>query len=138
MLFYVYKLPSTHSNSKEIIMPLTPTQSGQLNPSHSFFFGSNCVAGNAITVSSGSGIFIPYSALDSYKGSVSGDVRELLYSVIEKCHSGLTQVGINSTSYKVNSGRTTSILGETSVRRNYNINVDLNMLNTTYDVQEEN
>ncbi len=119
-------------------MPLTPTQSGQLNPSHSFFFGGSCVAGNAITVSSGSGIFIPFSVLDSYKGSISGDVRELFYSVIEKCHAGLTQVGINSASYKVNTGRTTSILGETSARRSYNINVDLNMLNTTYDVQEEN
>lgn len=118
-------------------MPLTPTQSGQLNPSSSIFFGSSCVAGNAINVTSGSGIFIPFSALDSYKGAVSGDIREFFYSVVDKINNGLTQVGINSYGYKVNSTRTTSYLSDTAVRRNYNINIDLNTANTTYDVQDE-
>lgn len=118
-------------------MPLTPTQSGQLNPSSSTFFGSSCQAGNAINVTNGSGIFIPFSAFESYKPAVSGDVRELFYSIVDKFHTGLTSMGINSSAYKVSTNRSTSFLDETSVRRTYVANIDLNALNVVYDVKEE-
>lgn len=117
-------------------MPLTPVQSGQLNPGSSTFFGSSCVAGTG-SVTGTNGIFIPFSALESYKTATSGDIRELLYSVVDKIFSGLTAMNLNSGANKVNMSRSVSFLDADSVRKSFSIVTDLNVTGMVYDVKDE-
>jgi hypothetical protein len=116
-------------------MPLSPVQSGQLNPASNFFFGSGCTT--SLSFSGSGGIFIPSGALESYKTGTSGDVRELLYSVLDKINSGLTAMGANTSTNKLNATSTISFLDSSSVRKSYGVNVDLNMTGMTYDVKDE-
>jgi hypothetical protein len=118
-------------------MPLTPVQSGQLNPGSSTFFGSSLVAATGVNISPMSGIYIPFSALESYKIGTSGDVRELLYSIVDKINTGLTTMGINTSSNKVSTTSSISFLDANSVRKSYAMNMDLNVTGMTYDVKDE-
>jgi hypothetical protein len=116
-------------------MPLTPLQSGQLNPGSNIFFGSGCTT--SLTFSGSGGIFIPYGTLESYKTGTSGDVRELLYSVLDKVNTGLTTMSANTSSNKLNTTSTISFLDSSSVRKSYGVNVDLNISGMVYDVKDE-
>jgi hypothetical protein len=118
-------------------MPLSPGQSGQLNPGSTTFFGPSVSAVAGITINGASGIYIPFTALESYKMGTSGDVRELLYSIVDKINTGLTTMGINTSSNKVSTTSNISFLDATSVRKSYGINIDLNVTGMTYDVKDE-
>ena len=95
------------------------------------------VFGTGITVN-GTGITIPYSALESYSSSTSGDVREFLYSVLEKTADvvlGLATTGVNARWSKLTVNRSMTVLNDETLRKTYTIGVDLNIQNL--DVVDE-
>ena len=95
------------------------------------------VFGTGITVN-GTGITIPYSALESYSSSTSGDVREFLYSVLEKTADvvlGLPTTGVNARWGKLTVNRSMTVLNDETLRKTYTIGVDLNIQNL--DVVDE-
>ena len=120
-------------------MPWSPSQSGNLNPSASRFFGSST---RILDPDNGtnSGIFIPFSSLESYKASTSGDVRELLYSVLDKVHTGIASLSGLPNQPKpsqYSSTRTLASTGDNTSQKRFNVTFDLNASNTVYDVSEE-
>ena len=119
-------------------MPWTPTQSGNLNPAR--FFPNLVIvntAGAAQNLSGavGSGIFIPFSNLESYKVATSGDIREFIYSVLDKAVSG-----INTSTEplaKTSISKSTSFSSDTSAVRTYVATFNMNAAPTTFDVVDE-
>lgn len=107
-----------------------PYVSASGNPGR-FFSGAN-----AVSVSSVSGIFIPFSSLESYSVSTSGDIRELTYSILDKVTDGLVSLG-NDAPTKMSIARTTSSAGNGKAQKIYTVTFDLNASNTVYDVQDE-
>lgn len=85
-----------------------------------------------------SGIVIPYSALESYSVSTSGDVRELTYSFLEKMADVVTTLpttGTNSRWNKLNVTRGVSVVNDEVLRKTYNVSIDLNI--QSLDVVDE-
>lgn len=125
-------------------MPWTPAQSGNLNPATSRFFPNAVILNSPGTSQSitgtGSGIFIPFSNLESYKVATSGDVRELAYSIVDKVNNGLAALsGLpdqpQSTIFKI--AKSTQLLATNSFGNRYVIDVTLTGANTVYDVSDE-
>ena len=96
-----------------------------------FFTGANTVS-----VSSVSGIFIPFSSLESYSIATSGDIRELTYSVLDKVTDGIANLGSDAPT-KMSISRSTSSAGNGKAQKIYTVTFDLNASNTVYDVQDE-
>jgi hypothetical protein len=96
-----------------------------------FFTGANVT-----TVSAVSGIFIPFSALESYSIATSGDIRELAYSFLDKFVTGLNALG-NDGPTKVVATRATTITSDTTAQKVFNVTFDLNTSSTVYDVVDE-
>ena len=92
------------------------------------------VFGTGITVN-GTGITIPYSALESYSSSTSGDVREFIYSVLEKVADTVLAVPATGRWGKVSVVRSTSVVNDETLRKSYTIGVDLNI--QSLDVVDE-
>ena len=92
------------------------------------------VFGTGITVN-GTGITIPYSALESYSSSTSGDVREFIYSVLEKVTDAVLAVPATGRWSKVTVNRGTSVVSDETLRKTYTISVDLNI--QSLDVVDE-
>lgn len=85
--------------------------------------------GTGITTDN-TGITIPYSALESYKVSSSGDVRQLLYSIIEKTADllvGLPATGVNGRWGKITVGRNLTAISPDVLRKTYTVGFDLNI-----------
>ncbi len=111
-------------------MPWSAAQSGNMNPGR-FFAGCS---------TSSTGIFIPYSALESYKVGTSGDVRELVYSILDVVSSGIGSLsGLPNQPKPANFGitRTLSLTSDTTAQKRYTVTVELNASNTQYDVEDE-
>lgn len=86
----------------------------------------------------GTGITIPYSALESYSSATSGDVRELIYSFLEKTADvvlALPTTGTSARWGKVGVNRSTTVLNDETLRKTYTISVDLNI--QSLDVVDE-
>lgn len=86
----------------------------------------------------GTGITIPYSALESYSSATSGDVRELIYSFLEKVSDvvlALPTTGVNGRWSKVTVSRGTTVISDETLRKTYTIGVDLNI--QSLDVVDE-
>lgn len=92
------------------------------------------VFGTGITVN-GTGITIPYSALESYNSSTSGDVREFVYSFLEKVTDTVLALPVTGRWGKVTVSRGTSVISDETLRKTYNIAVDLNI--QSLDVVDE-
>jgi len=95
------------------------------------------VFGTGITVN-GTGITIPYSALESYTSSTSGDVREFIYSVLEKVADtvlALPTTGVNARWSKLSVNRSTNVINDETLRKTYTVGIDLNIQNL--DVVDE-
>lgn len=125
-------------------MPWTPTQSGNLFPTASRFFPNAVILNNAGASQSitgtGSGIFIPFSNLESYKQPTSGDIRELVYSILDTVHTGMASLsGLPNQPKPTNFSitRSLSLTSDTTVQKRYTVTIDLNAANTQYDVEDE-
>jgi hypothetical protein len=92
------------------------------------------VFGTGITVGASS-ITIPYSALESYNSSTSGDVREFVYSFLEKLADTVLELPATGRWSKVTVGRSVSVVNDETLRKTYNIICDLNI--QSLDVVDE-
>lgn len=113
-------------------MPWSPTQSGNMSPAR--FFPNVQITDPA--GGTNSGIFIPFSNLESYKVTNSGDIREFAYSVLDKVASGILALSTINRPTKFTITKTVSA-SETSAQKTFSINFNLNSANTIYDVQDE-
>lgn len=126
-------------------MPWSPTQSGNLNPVSNRFFANAVIlnapgASQSLAGATGSGIFIPFSNLESYKVATSGDIRELAYSLMDKIYDGIASLsGLPNQPKPANFTltRTLSSTGDTTVQKRYTLTIGLNASNTVYDVEDE-
>ena len=125
-------------------MPWNATQSGNLNPVASRFFANalilNTAGASQSITGTGSGIFIPFSSLESYKVGTSGDIRELVYSMLDVVNNGIASLsGLPNQPKPANFSvtRTLSYISDTTAQKRYTVTVDLNALNTEYDVEDE-
>lgn len=86
-----------------------------------------------------SGITIPYADLESYGVSTSGDVRELIYSFLERVSdvvSSLPATGLgNSKPNKITVVKSTNVINEDTLRKTFSIGIDLNI--QSLDVVDE-
>jgi hypothetical protein len=92
------------------------------------------VFGTGITVGASS-ITIPYSALESYNSSTSGDVREFVYSFLEKVADTVLALPATGRWGKVSVSRGTSVVNDETLRKTYNVAIDLNI--QSLDVVDE-
>jgi hypothetical protein len=92
------------------------------------------VFGTGITVGASS-ITIPYSALESYNSSTSGDVREFVYSFLEKVADTVLALPATGRWGKVSVTRGTSVVNDETLRKTYNVAIDLNI--QSLDVVDE-
>lgn len=125
-------------------MPWNATQSGNLYPTAARFFPNavilNSAGASQSITGTGSGIFIPFSNLESYKVGTSGDIRELVYSILDVVHNGIASLsGLPNQPKPANFNvtRTLSLTSDTTAQKRYTVTVDLNALSTQYDVEDE-
>jgi hypothetical protein len=125
-------------------MPWTPTQSGNLFPAASRFFPNAVILNNAGASQSitgtGSGIFIPFSNLESYKQPTSGDIRELIYSILDVVFTGIVSLSGLPDQPKPSNftiTRSLSLTSDTTAEKRYTVVCGLTTANTKYDVSEE-
>lgn len=85
--------------------------------------------GAGVTADS-TGITIPYSALESYDVASSGDVRQFLYSVLEKTADllvSLPATGVNGRWTKVSVTRNLNAVSADVLRKTYTFGIDLSI-----------
>jgi hypothetical protein len=102
------------------------------NPGRFFAGCSGTVVIGGVT-----GVFIPHSSLESYGSSNSGEIGELLYSVMDKVASGILALPSDDRPSRYRITRSTSSTGDTSVQKTFSVSFDLNARNTVYDLQSE-
>lgn len=111
-------------------MAWTPTQSGVLQPTNSSLFPS--------AVTDATGILIPFADLESYKSASSGDIRELVYSVLDKVEDHFTnEVSSANRPSKFSISKDYSSTGENNAKKVFTVTFLLDASNVTYDVSEE-
>jgi hypothetical protein len=87
--------------------------------------------GTEVTTDS-TGITIPYSALESYDVASSGDVRQFLYSVLEKTADllvNLPATGVDGRWTKVSVTRNLNAVSADVLRKTYTFGIDLSIGN---------
>jgi hypothetical protein len=121
-------------------MAWSPTQSGNMFPGRSVFF-PGMIAGSS-TVTGSSGVFIPFSALESYNIGNSGEVGELVYSIVDKFVTGLNNLSGVATATedlpsKFSASRQTSLTSDTTATKTFGLTFGLNVSSAKYDLQSE-
>lgn len=112
-------------------MAWTPTQSGVLQPTNSTLFPNADTDGL-------DGILIPFGDLESYKSASSGDIRELVYSVLDKVEDHFTNsVSAGNRPSKFSISKDYSSTGENNAKKVFTVTFLLDAANVTYDVSEE-
>lgn len=82
-----------------------------------------------------SGVFIPYSDFESFSTSTTGDVREFVYSFIEKLADTWLALPTADRSNKMVIARSATVVDDNTLRKTYTIRMDLNV--GTMDVANE-
>lgn len=123
-------------------MPWSPTQSGNMFPGRNVFF-PGLIAGPT-TVTGTSGVFIPFSALESYNVGNSGEVGELVYSIVDKFYSGMASLSGTVTGTaaedlptKFTVTRQTALTSDTTASKTFNVTFSMNVSSAKYDLQSE-
>lgn len=97
-------------------MPFNPSPTG-------YFVGiQNLSSGDTVGTS---GVFIPYSNLESYNTSTSGDVRQLLYSFLERFTDIYITLPVADRSSQITLNRSSNIPSDNIIRNSYSITVNL-------------
>ena len=87
------------------------------NPSPTGYFpGIQCSA---------SGVFIPYSNFESYKVGTSGDIRELIYSFIEKVSDVYSDLVTADQSTQTTIRKSSTIPVDNVIRNIYTVTINL-------------
>lgn len=74
---------------------------------------------------SNTGIFIPYSNLESYNISTSGDVRQLAYSLLDAIANPYLELGINDRPDQMAINRTWQAVSDSVIRKIYTYSFNL-------------
>lgn len=97
-------------------MPFNPSPTG-------YFPGIQQLAsGNMVSTS---GVFLPYVDLEQYNATTSGDVRQLVYGVIETAFDTITALPTADKPSKFTITRTTTVPSDNVIRNTYTIVVNL-------------
>jgi hypothetical protein len=94
------------------------------NPSPTGYFPGilNLGSGNIVNTS---GVFIPYSDLESYSPSTSGDIRQLIYSFNEAVIDSYLELATADRPGQLTMSRSNTIPSDNIVRKTYSITVNL-------------
>lgn len=94
------------------------------NPSPTGYFPgiTTLSSGNSVDTS---GVFFPYSSLESYNPATSGDVRQLIYSIVEAAYDEFNSLATADRPAKLTITRSSSIPADNTIRNNYSIVVNL-------------
>jgi len=94
------------------------------NPSPTGYFPGivNLASGNSVNTS---GVFIPYSALESYDASTSGDIRQLVYSFNEAVTDTYLGLATADRPAQLTLSRVQSVPSDNVVRKTYTITANL-------------
>jgi len=82
-----------------------------------------------------SGVFIPYGDFESFSSSTTGDVREFVYSFVEKLADTWLALPTADRSSKMVISRSATVVDDNTLRKTYTIRMDLNV--GTMDVADE-
>jgi hypothetical protein len=109
-------------------------------PGRNVFF-PGIIAGPS-TVTGTSGIFIPFAALESYNVGNSGEIGELVYSIVDKFVTGLNNLSgvptlADDLPSKFSASRQTSLTSDNTATKTYSMSFDLNVSSAKYDLQSE-
>lgn len=116
-------------------MAWSAAQSGNMNPGRSVFFPGMAVGSGVVT--GNSGVFIPFSVLESYNLPNSGEIGELVYSIVDKFYSGMASLSGDDLPTKFTVTRQTALTSDTTASKNFGITFNLNVSNAKYDLQSE-
>jgi hypothetical protein len=83
-----------------------------------------------VTLASGasvptSGVFFPYSGLESYNASTSGDVRQLVYSLIEPVADEYLSLATADKPTQMTVSRTATVPSDNVLRKTYTFTMNL-------------
>jgi hypothetical protein len=76
-------------------------------------------------IPSSTGVYIPYTALESYKVGTSGDIRQLVYSFIEAIADKYLTLPSSGTSTQMSITRSASVPSDNVVRKVYTVSMNL-------------
>jgi len=76
-------------------------------------------------IPSSTGVYIPYTALESYNASTSGDIRQLVYSFMESVADKYLDLPSSGTSTQMKVTRTSSVPSDNVLRKVYTVSVNL-------------
>ena len=116
-------------------MPWSPTQSGNMFPGRNAFFPGIAVGSGVVT--GNSGVFIPFSALESYNLANSGEIGELVYSIVDKFYSGISSLAVDDLPTKFTVTRQTTLTSDTTASKNFGLTFNMNVSSAKYDLQSE-
>jgi hypothetical protein len=105
------------------------------NPNPTGYFSGILNIGSGESVST-SGVFIPHSSLESYNASTSGDIRQLMYSMIESYADKYASLAVADRPSQLTVSRASSVPTDNVVRKTYTFTVNLDFGNLS--VTEEN
>lgn len=94
------------------------------------------IAGSG-TVTGTSGVFIPFSALESYNVANSGETSELVYSIVDKFSTVVNNLPTDDLPTKFSVSRSTVLTGDNTATKTFSVSFDLNVSSAVYDVQSE-
>lgn len=97
-------------------MPFNPSPTG-------YFSGIANLASSDPAPSSG--VFLPYSALESYSAATSGDIRQLVYSFIESVYDEYVSLPTADRPAQMTVTRTSSVPSDNVIRNTYTVIVNL-------------
>lgn len=94
------------------------------NPSPTGYFPgiTTLASGDAVGTS---GVFFPYSSLESYNPNTSGDVRQLIYSIVEAAYDEYSSLATADKPTKLAITRSSSIPSDNVIRNSYGVTVFL-------------
>lgn len=97
-------------------MPFNPSPTG-------YFTGiQNTASGDAVTTS---GVFIPYINLESYNTTTSGDIRQLVYSFLEKVSDTYFSLATADRPSQLTINKSAVIPNDNTIRNTYTISINL-------------
>jgi hypothetical protein len=94
------------------------------NPNPTGYFPGilNLASGNSVSTS---GVFIPYSNLESYNAGTSGDIRQLLYSVNEAITDKYLTLATADRPSQITLSRSATVPDDNVVRKTYTMIINL-------------
>jgi hypothetical protein len=94
------------------------------NPNPTGYFPGilNLMSGDTVSTS---GVFLPYSSLESYNPTTSGDIRQLIYSVVEAFSDTYSSLTVADRPTKLVITKTSSVPNDNTIRNSYVITANL-------------